>query len=128
MRPFFLVGLLVLGYGFIVEYNLTLKPLSGTTNWGSLYLEADHRDRQPNQSPSQWTNMTLKIFECAAGVQLTSQKPRTDRHIIVTEEIPFIAVNTLQNYLLISISWWGTPWTLYIGWITVPPGNCSQLR
>jgi len=96
---------------FEIYSDLAAKPFPKFQKWSVLNMEEDHRDRQPNQPPSKWTNITLTIPWNSYAIQLTSNTT-----YIVTEEIEYVGLDLLNEIIYISVAWWGKPWKLYIGW------------
>jgi len=92
--------------------NLQAKPIKGFHNWTYFEILGDHRDRQPNQPPSTWTNWTLDAPDGMQMVQLIAVK-------YYASEIPYYVVDELQAKLYISFTWWGEGgWKFGISWAT----------
>ena len=79
---------------FVVFDDLTAAPLKGFTKWTCYVFNEDHRNRQPNQQPKEWTNVTFLIPDYVKMVQLISCKNTT-----ITQEIPFYCVDELARKL-----------------------------
>jgi len=102
----------VLSYiNLIIYTDLSMKAFPKFQNWSVVDMKEDHSDRQPNQQPSEWTNVTLNIPEMIYMLQLTANTSSS-----ITEEIPYIGIDYLGEVIDVSVTWWGQPWKLYVGW------------
>lgn len=114
---------------FEMHSNLGLKRKIGYDRWEELPMVQNHGYRQPNQPPRDWTNLTFEIPEHAHGVQLTAYDANgtlsfKDNTHVVTADIPCIGI-MYYDVLYVSVVWWYSPWTLYVGWTNQ---SCSQSR
>ncbi len=104
--------------GFRIETNLTQEPLPDFSNWFVLKL-ADHSDREPNQPPSAWNNVTISLPYLSTGIQMTSVNPSKGTIAgtgkALPAEITFYAVDLLRGIMSFSVVWWGPPWILFTG-------------
>lgn len=80
-------------------------------NWTVINMSEDHSNKQPNQQPCEWTNITFNIPELIYMVQLTA-----NTSLEITEEIPYIGIDYLREVIDVSVTWWGQPWKLHVGW------------
>lgn len=102
--------LIPLAPAFVVLDDLRVLPKKDFgTNATQLRFDADHRNRQPNQPPLEWTNVTLGMPDFTTGLQLTSNTTRE-------AYIPFYSVDELGRRVYVSLVWFGAHWTLSIGW------------
>jgi hypothetical protein len=109
----FAILFILIGFstGFQVYDTLGEWPKDGFTNWTYIPFKQDHSNRQPNQPPSLWTNLTFRIPYKTVAVQFTDAD-----HFHLTQEIPYYAVDEFFGKIYVSFRWWGPPWTLYVGW------------
>jgi len=104
-------------HSFAVYDDLAVKANDDFLKWCYIPMLQDHRDHQPTQPVSRWTNITFIIPFGVREMQLTSVAPgKKPETLYVSEEIPYYAVNELRSRVYVSITWWGLPWTLYVGW------------
>ncbi len=106
-----LLLLLATTSGLCVYDHLGRGPMKGIDKWIQILFDEDHSGEAPIQPPSEWTNLTFSIPYDAYAVQLTANATQ-----VVTEEVPFYAVDELFDILYASIVWWGSPWKLHVGW------------
>jgi hypothetical protein len=88
-----------------------MKAFPKFQNWTVIDMIEDHHDRQSNQHPSEWTNITFKIPDLIYMLQLTTNTP-----LEISEEISYIGIDYLKEVIDVSIKWWEQPWKLYVGW------------
>lgn len=72
-------------------------------------MNGDHSNRQPNQKPSEWTNMTFDLPGYDLSVQFTANKSS------YAEEIPYYVVDEYRGCIFVSFVWWGSSWELLVG-------------
>lgn len=111
-----LLSVLSLTYGFDVETNLARPAIKTLQNWTYVRFTDDHSNRQPNQPSDKWTNITFDIPVHATSVQFTTRTGVLFPAKAVPEEIPFYSISNLQNRIYVSLTWWGPPWVLGVGW------------
>jgi len=83
------------------------------TNWSTYELKEDHRHRQPNQPPSDWTNVTFSMPYYANAIQFF---PEHKEGNYFQREIVRYSVDKLRGEITISLIWNQPPWNLSIGW------------
>jgi len=120
MKILFLLLVLSLSFilvdGFTVFDDLKSLPKNNLT-WTKMLFKEDHSNRQPNQPSYEWTNITFNIPDYATSVQFTANNNNNNNHkYIITEEVPYYTVNEWSRKICVSFTWYGKPWTLYIGW------------
>ena len=109
MLIFLIASALSLASSTEVFDNLGSKILPGFKLWNSTDMEENHSNRQPNQDPSRWTNLSFPIPDYVTKIQFVACSTSN-----ATQEIPFYAVDELGRVIDISVTWWGVPWSLHM--------------
>lgn len=105
---------------YIVFDDLRKPDMPGFSKWCYLNMSADHTNRQPNQPPWQWTNITFNLSGDTKAVQFTAVYQNTSKPMW-NQEVPYYEVDEILGILRISVTWWYKPWILYVGWYYYPP-------
>lgn len=105
-----LVFFLALSDAFVVYTDLTVAPFSNVTRWSHKEFYGNHKNRQPTQPPSEWSNFTITLPINTTAVQLTV----ASGGVPVAERVAFWNASG-GDVLDVSVVWWGTSWRLYIG-------------
>jgi hypothetical protein len=103
---------------FTTYVDLDNKQLPAIETWKELPMAGNHRDRQPTQPPSEWTNLTFMIPFAATGVQLTAVDSNGTLTSGGAARVNRFSIDQIRGRLKTSIIWWGTSWTLFVGFLT----------
>ena len=91
----------------------------GFETWQSVQFNEDHSwGRSADQPSHMWQNITIPVPYGVFGIQLTAVDSNgyINRAGGRSADIPFYSVDRKRSRLDVSVVWWGTPWTLFIGY------------
>lgn len=92
-------------------------PIPGFQCWCSVNFTENHSNRQYVQPPNEWTNLTLVIPNIHTNeVQLTAWNTSWGPDSYSTSAVMYFSHVRYENYIFMSIIWWGPPWQLKVGW------------
>jgi hypothetical protein len=90
--------------GPLVEWDV-----AGLKLYDCVEMKEDHSNRQPNQPPQTWTNVSFPIPDYVTYIRLKAYAVSN-----ATQEIPYYSVDELGRFIDVSVTWWGPPWELCI--------------
>ena len=102
--------------------ELNVPRIKDYDYWQNFTFSENHSKRQPTQPPSEWTNLTIyppyKIGYLMHYLKVQFTGYDKDGNITqgaYAAEIPYLSADYSRFRFDVSVTWWNTPWTLFVG-------------
>ena len=82
-------------------------------SWTRFKLIGNHTNREPNQPPNEWTNMTFDTPPWGLSMQFTHNFDGSNDTFVA--DVTYYAVDDLQAKVLVSFVWWSDSPIIWVG-------------